>query len=91
MAETENLTEVRETLIFGALREASYYVAINSGRPASSKQFVDPDLVRMVVVDEAITRWFRLTDVSSESASKILRDIERIGVEPLLRDRGYLA
>jgi hypothetical protein len=85
MIDVENLTEVRETLIYGALREVDFYLA--SG-PCS----IDPDLVRMVVVDEALTRWYGrdLFEPARTAATEALYYIERREIDPLLRERGYL-
>jgi hypothetical protein len=83
--DVENLTEVRETLIFGALREADSYLRAH-------KCPIDRDLVRMVVVDEALTRWYGrdLFAPVTAAATEALHYVEQRDIESLLRERGYL-
>ena len=85
MIDVDNLTEVRETLIFGALHEVEFFLQ-------DTKCRLDHTLVRMVVIDEALTRWYGrdLFAPAKEAASEALLFIEQKEIEPLLRERGYL-
>jgi hypothetical protein len=85
MINVENLTEVRENLIYGALREVDYYLASGPCR-------IDHDLVRMVVVDEAIARWYGrdLFAPAQKAAADALYYVEQREIDSLLRERGYL-
>lgn len=79
-----DLAEIRQNLIFAALREAGFY--IETADP------LNPDLIRMVAVDEAIARWFgreMLAD-AAEAAIEAAHYIEGAGIEALLREKGYL-
>jgi hypothetical protein len=80
----QSLVEIRQTLIFAALREAAFYL--------QTVDSFNPDLVRMVVVDEAMARWFgrdMLTD-AAEAATEAVHYIESVGIEELMRKKDYL-
>jgi hypothetical protein len=101
MAETlvENLVEIRQTLIFGALREARFFIESATAAFDHLPRLVtidgttlDEDLIRMVVVDEATSRWFgrEMFADATEAASEAIRHVEGAGIDRLLREKGYL-
>jgi hypothetical protein len=101
MAETlvESLVEIRQTLIFSALREAGFFIESATAADYAPGRMVvidgttlDHDLIRMVAVDEAISRWFgreMFTD-ATEAAAEAAHHVEGVGIDRLLREKGYL-